>query len=84
LPAGVDASLQVIAAEQVLSEGDLAKAQQLAGNAVEERPGDESLITWESQLAGEVRDELDLTILVTGVKRDDQPPAEEPAGDEPS
>jgi hypothetical protein len=47
LPAGVDAALQIIAAEALAKAGRTDEASTLARFAVEELPGNEALIAWE-------------------------------------
>ena len=64
LPAGVDAALQVIAAQQLVKAGRRDNARELAGFAVEELPGNESLIEWEAAVVTGVDAEIDLRQLV--------------------
>ncbi len=68
LPPGVDAALQVIAAEALMKAGRTGEAQTLAGFAVEELPGNESLMTWENGVANGEIIELDVQALVLGLQ----------------
>lgn len=76
LPAGLDAALQVIAADQLFQAGQPDEARALARLAVEELPGHSVLLTWEAGVADGERSELDITSLVLGVNTKS---AEDPA-----
>ena len=51
LPATLDAALQVVTAEHLVQANKAADARQHAALAVEELPGNEQLLAWESALA---------------------------------
>ena len=68
LPAGVDAALQVIAAEQVLEAGRTDDALELVRFAIDELPGNESLIRWEAMVAAGEKPEIDLRLVAFGVE----------------
>jgi hypothetical protein len=68
LPAGVDAALQIIAAEALAKAGRTDEASTLARFAVEELPGNEALIAWEHRLANGQATERDLRALVLGLQ----------------
>jgi len=73
LPSSVDAAVQVMAAMKMQDVGRIDEAQTFAGFAVEELPGNESLIAWETRLlAGETSD-LDLRALVLQLEPDAEP-----------
>lgn len=78
LPPGLDAALLVRAAERMTEAGRPDEARTLAQFAVEEMPGNEPLIVWESGLATGHSSELDLRALVLGLEpgseQDDDPP----------
>lgn len=63
LPAGIDAALQVMAAEWQMQAGRTDEARTLARFAVEELPGNEPLMAWETGLATGQAPELDLHTL---------------------
>lgn len=64
LPAGMDAALQVTAAEALMKAGRTGEAQKLAAFAVDELPGNEMLMTWEDRLANGEIIELDAAALL--------------------
>ena len=68
LPPSVDAALQVMAAERLVEAGRLDEACKLASIAVEEFPGNKSLIAWEAALVGSEDYQLDLGTLVLGTE----------------
>jgi hypothetical protein len=68
LPAGLDAALQVLAAERLLEAGRADEARTLAGFAVEELPGHEPLMEWEAGLRTGRPSQLDLRALVLGLE----------------
>jgi hypothetical protein len=68
VPAGVDAALQIIAAEALMKAGRTDEASTLARFAVEELPGNEALIAWERALADGQPTERDLRALVLGLQ----------------
>ena len=70
LPSGLDAALQVTAAEQLLEAGRVDEAVRIAAYAVEERPGDQQLVAWEAGLARRAPPPIDLHALL------DLPPQE--------
>lgn len=70
LPAGLNAALQVMAAERQLEVGRPEEAARLARFAVEELPGYKPLVVWEDRLAAEKSYELDLGALLIGVEPD--------------
>jgi hypothetical protein len=63
LPPTVDAALQVIAAQQLAAAGHAEEARQHASYAVEELPGDETLIAWEGAFSEHGRAEIDTWAL---------------------
>ncbi len=77
LPSGVDALLQVVAADVLSRAGRRDEALQVAAHAVEEGPGDQQLMGWEAGLAAGEPPTLDLLLLLTGVA---QPEPGEGAG----
>jgi hypothetical protein len=64
LPSTVDAALQIMAAMKMQEGGNVDQAQAFAGFAIEEVPGNESLIEWEAQLLAGETSEPDLRALV--------------------
>lgn len=64
LPPSVDAALQVMAAMRMRDVGHIEEAEAFTGFAVEEMPGDESLIEWEARLLAGETSELDLRVFV--------------------
>lgn len=68
LPAAVDAALQVMAAERLMEAGRTDQALVLARFAVEELPGNEPLMAWETALARGQASELDVHALILGVE----------------
>jgi hypothetical protein len=62
LPAGLDAVLQVMAAQRLMQAGHPGDARTLARFAVEELPGNEALIAWEAQLGLAVGDSADFDV----------------------
>ncbi len=76
LPPSVDAALQVVAAEHLMEAGRAGQALTLAQFAVEEMPGEERLIAWESGMkAGQVP-EVDLRAVVLRIEGRDRNQAE--------
>jgi len=68
LPAGFDAALQVMAAERLMEEGRVDEAHTLARFGVEELPGNEPLIAWESELLTGHISKLDMNALILGLE----------------
>jgi hypothetical protein len=66
LTPGLDASLQVIAAEKLLAAGREEEASEFAQNAIEELPGNAELIAWEQLVLSGETTEIDLTPLING------------------
>jgi hypothetical protein len=66
LPAVLDAALAVLAAESLSEQGRSEDARRLAGFAIEELPGYEPLIAWETALDENEPASLDLRALVLG------------------
>jgi hypothetical protein len=64
LPPSVDSALQVIVAIRMRDGGHSEEAQTLAAFAVEEMPGNESLVEWEDRFSAGETPELDLRALV--------------------
>ena len=85
LPAGFDAALQVMAAERAMKAGRADEAGTLARYAVEELPGNEALMEWETELVAGRPSELDLRAIFLSLGPDaatkDEPPPESDAGD---
>jgi hypothetical protein len=79
LPSSVDAALQAMAALKMQEVGNLDEAQAFAGFAVEEMPGNESLIAWEARLLAGEAPELDLRALVLRLDPAAEPQKEEAA-----
>jgi hypothetical protein len=79
LPAGFDAALQVMAAERLIEVGRIDEAQTLARFAVEEMPGSEPLIAWESGLGTEHASDPDLRALALGLSPGTEPQEDSPA-----
>jgi hypothetical protein len=78
LPPGIDAALQAIVAERLADAGEIAEARAFAGFAVDELPGDETLITWEASRTDTGFGEIDLlTLAVQG----DPQAKDDPAAD---
>jgi hypothetical protein len=67
LPPRVDAALQVAAAEHAARAGRRQDAVELARYAVEELPGDQSLIEWEARLAAGTEPGIELRAVAFGV-----------------
>ncbi len=76
LPSSVDAALQVMAAAQMKDAGRLDKARKFARFAVEELPGNESLMAWEAGFATGEISELDLRALVLQLEPGAEPQEE--------
>jgi hypothetical protein len=72
LPATLDAALQVIAAERFVNDGRHDEALPLAGYAIEEMPGNEALIGWETALVAGHEVDLDLSRLILGQRSDSE------------
>jgi hypothetical protein len=81
LPPSVDAALQALAAEHLMKAERVDDAQKLARFAVEEMPGYEPLMTWETALAAGESPELDLRALVLQVDPDAEPEEQAAATD---
>ena len=68
LPA-LDAALLMVAAEELLAAGQPGPAAQLAGWAVEEMPGNETLRAWEASVTeGQPRIKVNLEALILGTQ----------------
>lgn len=67
LPAGLDAALQVIAADEIRAAGRTGDAITLAAFAVEDLPGNEGLISWEAAVRDGHGYQLDLGALIPGL-----------------
>jgi len=82
LPPTFDAALQVMAAERMREAGRTDQARALAGFAVEEVPGHESLMAWEAGVATGQIYEIDLRALVLQVEpgAGSQEESSDPAG----
>ena len=75
LPPSIDASLHVIAAEELIEDGHLEEAINFARFAVEEMPGTQLLIDWERQLAAGEETTIDLQALIDGRTDEEAPRA---------
>jgi hypothetical protein len=68
LPPGFDAALQIMGAERMLQAGRTDEALAMARFAVEELPGNQSLLAWEKALSTGAEHELDLRALILGLE----------------
>jgi hypothetical protein len=69
VPAVIDAALQVVAAERLVTDGRRAEAVAFAAQAVEEMPGNALLLEWERALGAGEDVDLDLGVLFGLVQR---------------
>jgi len=84
IPATLDAALNVLAAEASHDAGRLDEATRFAAWAVEELPGNTTLLDWEQKVAAGQPRHIDLTALVGGRTLDPGAPDEANATDEES
>jgi len=83
MPARMDAALQAMAAEKLITADRPAEARTLAAGAMEELPGNERLMSWEAEIAAGNCTEFDVRTLVLGVAPAEKP-AEQPGSAEES
>jgi hypothetical protein len=78
LPPGLDAGLQMLAAELLMKAGETEEAEKFAGYAVDELPGNKLVMGWEEALAnGDIID-LDMHAVLRGGEpvADEETPAD--------
>lgn len=78
LPPGIDAALQVMAAERLLEAGRTDEALELSRYAIEELPGNQPLMDWEAGMSTGQVPKLDLSAIVLALEPDDESGDESP------